>query len=270
MAYNALHKLEDNIAALKTALSYQHGDVINNKQLDSLKKYSGFGGIKAVLFGEGSRENWQRQGASAADMRLHQPVQILFGMLHEYLDQDNQFKQAVSSLNESILTSFYTPEFVPATLYKVLKDLDIQPKRLYEPSAGAGVFITEATVLNSIESITAVEKDFLTGRVLKAINSAMPVETKTHISGLEKTPPSEKGQFDLVVSNIPFGNFRVFDRELDSSEPALTQKIHNYFFAKGLEKLADGGLMAYITTDAFLNSPSNLKAREYHRRHECA
>jgi N12 class adenine-specific DNA methylase len=263
MAYNALHKLEDNIAALKVALAHQDGNTISTEQLDTLKKYSGFGGIKAVLFGEASREQWQQKGASNSDMKLHEPVQKLLGLLHQYLDQDNQFKQATASLSESILTSFYTPDFVPATLYNVLNDLDIKPKRLYEPSAGAGVFISEAMRLESLESITAVEKDLLTGRVLKAINSGLPIPTQTHITGFENTPAAEKGLFDLVVSNIPFGNFRVFDPNLDSPEPVLTQRIHNYFFARGLEKLADGGLMAYITTDAFLNSPSNMKARKY-------
>jgi N12 class adenine-specific DNA methylase len=263
MAYNALHKLQDNIAALSVALGHKDSVTISNQQLETLKKYSGFGGIKAVLFGEGTREQWQGQGASASDMKLHEPVQMLFAMLHQFLDQENQFKQATESLKESILTSFYTPDFVPATFYKVLKDLDIEPKRLYEPSAGAGIFISEAMRLDSVESITAVEKDFLTGRVLQAIGSTLPVSTQTHITGFENTPASEKGQFDLVVSNIPFGNYRVFDPNLDSPEPVLTQKIHNYFFAKGLEKLADGGLMAYISTDAFLNSPSNKKAREY-------
>src|SRR5690606_16357460 len=64
-----------------------------------------------------------------------------------------------------------------------------------------------------------------------------------------------------VASNIPFGNFSVYDPAFTDKQ--LSGKIHNYFFAKGLDKLTDGGLMAYITTDAFLNSPSNKTAREY-------
>ncbi len=63
------------------------------------------------------------------------------------------------------------------------------------------------------------------------------------------------------MSNIPFGNFSVYDEAFPDKE--LSGKIHNYFFAKGLDKLAEGGLMAFITTDAFLNSPSNHTVREY-------
>jgi len=65
----------------------------------------------------------------------------------------------------------------------------------------------------------------------------------------------------VIVSNIPFGNFPVFDEAY--ANEALTGKIHNYFFAKGPDKIKDGGLLAYITTDGFLNGPSNQKAREY-------
>ena len=65
----------------------------------------------------------------------------------------------------------------------------------------------------------------------------------------------------MIVSNIPFGSFRIHDKSF--TEPALTSKIHNYFFAKGLDKIKQGGILAYITTDAFLNTASNQVAREY-------
>ena len=65
----------------------------------------------------------------------------------------------------------------------------------------------------------------------------------------------------MIVSNIPFGNFRVYDKSFN--EPTITNKIHNYFFAKGLEKIKDGGILAFLTTDAFLNSVSNETARKY-------
>ena len=79
---------------------------------------------------------------------------------------------------------------------------------------------------------------------------------------MRSTAGAEDGnKFDLVVSNIPFGNFRVYDKSFNDA--SLTGKIHNYFFAKGLEKIKEGGILAYITTDAFLNTSSNQTAREY-------
>ncbi|MEJ7682992.1 MAG: hypothetical protein WKG06_35080 [Segetibacter sp.] len=101
----------------------------------------------------------------------------------------------------------------------------------------------------------------LTGKVLSALNSSFPVSANTHITGFEKAPVNDNGKYDLIVSNIPFGNFPVYDPAFPDKE--LSGKIHNYFFAKGLEKIADGGLLAYITTDGFLNNSSNQAAREY-------
>ncbi|MEJ7676840.1 MAG: hypothetical protein WKG06_02965 [Segetibacter sp.] len=101
----------------------------------------------------------------------------------------------------------------------------------------------------------------LTGRVLDAFSSSFPVPSTVHITGFEQAPVNDNGKYDLIVSNIPFGNFSVYDPVYRSE--ALSGKIHNYFFAKGLDKISNGGLLAYITTDGFLNNPSNQIAREY-------
>jgi len=261
MAYNISQKLHDNLRAIQIALDYQNGHPLTAEDVASLKKYAGFGGIKAILYPYGPPERWQAEGATKEDMKHHK--QII--QLHDLLNEKYAFlhyKEIIGSLRNSVLTAFYTPEAVPQTLYNVLAAQGIQPKRLYEPSAGSGVFITEAvTMFPSLEQITAVEKDRLTGLVLSAINSTLPVETTTHITGLEEAPVNDNGSYDLVVSNIPFGNFSVYDEAYPDKE--LSGKIHNYFFAKGLDKLAEDGLLAFITTDAFLNNPSNHAARKY-------
>ncbi|MGI8952448.1 MAG: Eco57I restriction-modification methylase domain-containing protein [Chitinophagaceae bacterium] len=175
---------------------------------------------------------------------------------------EKQYKQVIDSIKNSSLTAFYTPLVVPQTLYNVLKEQGIEPKNIYEPSSGAGIFITEAVNnFSSLQNITAVEKDILTGHVLQALCSSLEVPAKVHIIAFENTPIEDNNNFDLIVSNIPFGNFRVFDKNIP--EPALTSKIHNYFFAKGLDKIRDGKILAYITTDAFLNNSSNETARNY-------
>ncbi|WP_316834989.1 Eco57I restriction-modification methylase domain-containing protein [Pedobacter nutrimenti] len=261
MAYNQLHKLRDNIAALRIALAYDKGTALRMEELQSLEQYSGFGGIKAVLLGDGSREEWASLGATDADFRLYDDIKELHGLLRKSFG-DKEYTAVLNSLKNSVLTSFYTPGIVPQTLYKVLVENGIQPRRLYEPSAGAGIFITEAyRVFPSLQQVTAVEKDILTGKVLQALTSDTLIPTAVHVCGLEQAPTDDNGGYDLIVSNIPFGNFTVYDPEFP--QRALSGKIHNYFFAKGLDKLADGGLMAYITTSAFLNNPSNKEARQY-------
>lgn len=261
MAYNVQGSLKNNIAAVDAAIRWDYHQPISGEDIDRLKKYCGFGGIKAILYPYGSPEEWSANGATKEDLRLHKDMMQLHELLKEYYS-GKEYKEIISSLRNSVLTAFYTPEIVPKTLYNVLSEQGIQPKRLYEPSAGSGVFINGAIAnFPGLEQITAVEKDRLTGLVLSAINNTHSVKTDTHITGFEEAPIKDNGSYDLVVSNIPFGNFSVYDEAFPDKE--LSGKIHNYFFAKGLDKLAEGGLMAYITTDAFLNKPSNHKAREY-------
>lgn len=261
MAYNPLHKLNDNLAAIRIALAYKPGDMLGANEKEALSRYAGFGGIKPILYPEGDAAIWLANGATEADLKLHEPMMELHRVLHEYFNEQ-QYKQVVASLKESVLSAFYTPPVIPRSLYDTLKQQGIAPRRIYEPSAGAGIFITEA--LNhfpELQQVTAVEKDLLTGKVLQALTSGSEVPVDVHICGLEQTSAKENGQYDLVVSNIPFGNFSVYDEAFP--DKAISGRIHNYFFAKGLDKLGDGGILAYVTTSAFLNSPANREAREY-------
>ena len=261
MAFPVRQKLSDNIAALRIALSRKVEERPDADQVEALRKYSGFGGIKQIMYGNGSREEWQQQEATAEDMRLYDGLMGFHSLLKEHLDEAT-YKKAISSVKNSVLSAFYTPEFVPQSLFGALKAQGIVPRRVYEPCSGAGVFITEAvSAFPELKEIVAVEKDFLTGKVLEAICAGLDLPAKVQISSLEESIITDNSNYDLVTSNIPFGNFKVFDPEI--REPALSNRIHNYFFAKGLDKLADGGLLAYLTTDAFLNTADNQDAREY-------
>jgi N12 class adenine-specific DNA methylase len=261
MAYQISHKLNDNIRAIRLAIAHNSGQALSDSDVSELQRYSGFGGIKAILYPNDSVEQWLSLGATQEDLKLHKSILSLHDLLKENF-ADHEYKTIINSLRNSVLTAFYTPEIVPKIVYDVFQTQGISPKRLYEPSAGAGIFITEAVkAYPKLEQITAVEKDQISGLVLGAINNSLAIPTKTHITGLEASPTDDNGSYDLVMSNIPFGNFSVYDESFP--DKALSGKIHNYFFAKGLDKLSDGGLMAYITTDAFLNSPSNQTAREH-------
>ncbi|NOT93919.1 helicase-related protein [Ferruginibacter sp.] len=261
MGYNSQQKLRDNIEAIRIALGWQKGQMLLPEQVEVLKRYAGFGGLKAVLYPNAPKEEWMKLKASKEDLNLYPGIIELHKLLQQHLNEAD-YKQAVDSIKNSILTAFYTPEIIPKTVFAVLTEQGIEPKNIYEPSAGAGVFVNEAAnTFPSLQNITAVEKDMLTGRVLTALSSSIPVPISVQVKGFEGTSNAENGMHDLIISNIPFGNFRIFDEDIN--DESLTGKIHNYFFAKGLDKIKDGGLLAFITTDAFLSSPSNREAREY-------
>ncbi len=258
VAYNPYHIIKANLAALRVALDDK---TPSDEELQALQQYSGFGGIKSILYPEGPIEEWIKLGASKDDLKLYDDIQLLHQLLKEKLTIE-QYERSIASLRNSVLTAFYTPAFVPETIYEVLNTRGIEPRHLFEPSAGAGVFISEAVKeFKKLEKITAIEKDWLTAKVLYGVSKGWRVDSKIIAKGLEDTIHPKNTRYDLTVSNIPFGNFKVADS--DYPDGVIRNRIHNYFFAKGIDSTADGGLMAFITTDAFLNSPSNKQAREY-------
>jgi N12 class adenine-specific DNA methylase len=261
MAYRIQQKLLDNIDAIRIALEWERGQSLSDSQVRSLKLYSGFGGLKAILYPNSSIEEWIQLNASKEDLKAFPQIAELHELLKTHFKEE-EYKNVVSSLKNSVLTAFYTPEIVPQIVYKVLNEHDIRPARIYEPSSGAGIFITEAaSAFPGLEKIEAVEKDVLSAKILMALSSSLKVPVDVQVKGFENTSNTENGNSDLIISNIPFGNFKVFDEGY--RDESLSGKIHNYFFAKGLDKIKDGGLLIFITTDAFLNNPSNEAARKY-------
>lgn len=261
MGYRIQQKLQDNIDAIRIALEWQRGESLSESHVQSLKSYSGFGGIKAILYPNSPIDEWIQLKASKEDLKVYPGIVELHELLKAHFNEEG-YKSVVSSLKNSVLSAFYTPAIIPEMIYKVLNDQGIKPGRIYEPSSGAGIFITEAvSAFPGIEKITAVEKDILSAKILTALSASLKVPVDVQAKGFENTSNSENGTQDLIISNIPFGNFKVFDETYP--EGALSGKIHNYFFAKGLDKIKDGGLLSFITTDAFLNSPSNELARKH-------
>jgi type I restriction-modification system DNA methylase subunit len=259
MSFRPAEQLNANIAALKIALRAEGDALLTVAEIEALKKYNGFGGIKVILYPKARISEWEKLGATADDLKLYPKMMEFHDLLEENLSPKD-YQEAISSVKNSVLTAFYTPEFLPKLIYNSLAKLSLSPKKLYEPSAGVGVFITEAIErFPRLEHIEAVEKDLLTAKVLSALMGSYQIEYQVHHQGFEDL--TAKPQNDLIISNIPFGNFNVFDPSIDDN--SVKSRIHNYFFAKGLDHLGEGGLMVYLTTDAFLNSPSNKPARTY-------
>lgn len=265
MQYNSQQQLTHNLAAIRIALNLQPGTKLSEQERQALELYSGFGGIKAVLFPDGSLQQWKELHASKEDQRLYTQIMELHQILKDNLAEE-EYHAAIESLRNSILTSFYTPVFVPDILFKAVNETGIAVERFYEPSSGNGIFIRSALhAFPSINTVTAIEKDLLTGKILAALQQDANKTVDVQIKGFEETEEAENNRYDLISSNIPFGNFKVHDSSI--KDPAIKSRIHTYFFAKGLTKLRDGGLLAFLSTDAFLNSPSNKDAREYLFQH---
>lgn len=172
----------------------------------------------------------------------------------------DKHEQILQSLRNSTLSSFYTPTFITEPIVNTIKDNTIGIRSILEPSAGTGNFIIDLKKEFPHAAITAIEKDWLSARFLQHRHP----DVETLQCGLEDFP---NRKFDLVISNIPFGNVSVFDdamfREAVAVKIKSTTRIHNYFFVKSLDNLKDEGLLAFITSNGVADSPANKEVREY-------
>ena len=254
--------MRQNIDAIKLALRLdKEQKKATPEEREILAKYSGFGGIKAILNPADKPEDIQRW--SKSEVELFPLLQELHEVLRESSPTPEVYKRYVSSLKTSILTAFYTPKPVIDALADALKDSGITPTRFLEPSAGTGAFISSFKETAPEAKVTSFEKDLLTGKIL----SHLYPDDKVRIEGYEKMEGRYSQHFDVVASNIPFGDVSVFDPLLSNHEiPAVkqsTQAIHNYFFVKSVMSAREGGIIAFITSQGVLNSEQNKPIREY-------
>jgi type I restriction-modification system DNA methylase subunit len=262
MSYNKRTHLRQNIDAIKLALRLdkEHREATPEER-EILASYSGFGGIKAILNPADKPEDIERW--SKSEVELFPLVQELHEVLRENSPTPEVYKRYVSSLKSSILTAFYTPKPVIDAIADALKDSGITPIRFLEPSAGTGAFISSFKETTPEAKVTSFEKDLLTGKIL----SHLYPQDKIRIEGYEKMEGRYSQHFDVIASNIPFGDISVFDSQLSNHEiPAVkqsTQAIHNYFFVKSVQAAREGGIIAFITSQGVLNSEQNKPIREY-------
>ena len=261
MAYNKSEKLRDNIAAIRTAFDIERsGREATEQEKAVLRKYSGFGGLKFILnpcADDGDIEKWSR-----SDRPFFAATRELYGVLSDYARDGYEYRDFVRSIRNSILSAFYTPVPVVQAIAGVLKDKGLDVKRYLDPSAGKGTFVEAFKQAYPDVSATAFEKDLITGKVLKALYP----HDQVHVDGFETIDASRRGTYDVVSSNIPFGDISVFDdsfaRSGNAVRAAATKTIHNYFFLKALDQLREGGFVVFITSRGFMDSPSNNAIRE--------
>ena len=142
----------------------------------------------------------------------------------------------------------------------------MSPGRFLDPSSGTGNFVSAFrpqchSASGNTPEIVAYEKDLLTGRILARLHP----EAQVNIKGFEELPPHRNGYFDVVSSNIPFGDIRVFDPSFDNGTARrfALNSLHNYFFAKGLDAVREGGVLAFITSQGVMNSAMAYPVRQY-------
>ncbi|MEE0669335.1 helicase-related protein [Prevotella sp.] len=259
MAYNRKQRLNDNIKAIETAFILdreQRTPTARERLL--LERYCGFGGLKCIL--NPARELADAVHWAKSDLELFAPTVELHRLIRENSKNESGYKQLMDSLKQSVLTAFYTPSAVTEALTDVLKEHQIIPEKVLEPSAGIGAFVDSVLDNNPKADIMAFEKDLLTGKILRHLHP----EQKVRIEGFEKIEKPFNDYFDLAISNIPFGDVAVFDPSytaMKGMRALVTRRIHNYFFVKALDTVRDGGLVAFITSQGVLNAKNNSAAR---------
>ena len=259
MAYNRKQRLNDNIKAIETAFILdreQRTPTARERLL--LERYCGFGGLKCIL--NPARELADAVHWAKSDLELFAPTVELHRLIRENSKNESEYKQLMDSLKQSVLTAFYTPSAVTEALTDVLKEHQIIPEKVLEPSAGIGAFVDSVLDNNPKADIMAFEKDLLTGKILRHLYP----EQKVRIEGFEKIEKPFNDYFDLAISNIPFGDVAVFDPSytaMKGMRALVTRRIHNYFFVKALDTVRDGGLVAFITSQGVLNAKNNSAAR---------
>lgn len=224
-------KFRDNIAAIETLKKIERENrLATPDEQQILAKYVGWGGLsQAFDSGNGAWTNEYKQ---------------LRALL-----TDDEYKAAA----ESTLNAHYTSPEVIGAMYKALDNFGFESGNVLEPSMGVGNFFGCLPEKMRGSKLYGVELDSITGRIAKQLYQTADIQ----INGFEKTDFPDNF-FDAAIGNVPFGNYGISDARYNK-ENFL---VHDYFFAKTLDKVAPGGVVAFITSKGTLDK-ANPKVREY-------
>ena len=255
MAFNRKARLQANIDAIRTAFALRDEvRVPTDAERETISRYCGFGGLKCVLNPVENKAVWPK-----SDLPLYDLTAELHRVIRENSEDEMEYKRYVASMKQSVLTAFYTPKEIPEAIWSVFGEMNLRPQKVLEPSAGMGVFIDTMRTVNPDAEVTAFEKDKLTGLLLSKLHANEGLAI--HVEGFEHIQPSELGKFDLAISNIPFGDTKVYDPVYSDSKSlfhrVISKSIHGYFMQKGLDAVRDGGMVAFITTRNYLDREQN-------------
>lgn len=224
-------KYAQNIAAIKLLKQLEaEGRNATPDEQETLSKYVGWGGIPQAF--DGNNDKWITE----------------FAELKELLTEEEYAAAKGSTLN-----AHYTTPTVINAIYKALDNMGFKKGKVLEPAMGVGNFFGCMPDKMRDSKLYGVELDSITGRIAKQLYPNAEIQIK----GFEKTDFPDKF-FDVAVGNVPFGNYGVVDKRYDKEN----FYIHDYFFAKTLDKIADGGIIAFVTSKGTLDK-TNSKVREY-------
>lgn len=225
-------RFEKNIKAITLLKSLEDGTLqLDSSIQEQLSQYVGWGGL-SMYFDE------NRVDLTSDRERL------------KSLLTEEEYKAARASCTDA----FYTPNEVISGIYQALERFGFNGGNILEPSMGIGNFYSGMSKqLENNSKLFGVELDSISGRIAKQLHPNCDIQ----ICGIENAN-LQKNFFDVVIGNVPFGEYKVFDKEYNK-ENFL---IHDYFFAKALDLCAPGGIVAFVTSKGTLDK-KNSNVRRY-------
>lgn len=220
-----------NVEAIRLMKQIEmEGQAATTEEQKILARYVGWGGIPQAF--DERNENWKKE---------YEELKSLL--------TDSEYTDA----RESVTTAFYTsPEIIEA-IYQGLSQFGFKQGTVLEPSAGVGHFFGAMPEEMRGSRLYGVEKDSVSGRIAKLLYP----DAKIKVSGFEETQFPDNF-FDVAVGNIPFGDFKLYDKKYAKHN----FRIHDYFFAKALDKVRPGGIVAFVTSKGTLDK-ANPGVRKY-------
>ena len=215
-------KYERNINAIRTLKQIESENRFATKEeQEILSQYVGWGGLADCF--DNKKDKWSKEYTELKDLLT-----------------ENEYINARASTR----TSFYTPPIVIKSIYQTLENMGLKSGNILEPSCGIGNFIGMKPDSLDDCKIYGVEIDDISGRIARQLYQKSSIA----ISGFEKTS-LPNNFFDVAIGNVPFDTYNIYDREYSKYNFVL----HDYFFAKSLDKVRTGGIVAFITSKGTLD-----------------
>ena len=245
-AGGAKSRFNSNIEAIKTLRKIEaENRFATSEEQAVMAKYVGWGGIQQAFVSDKVAENISGNLGEAAPSGWENEQKELLELL-----SPEEYKAARASM----LTSFYTPSEVTDGIYQALSQFGFEGGNVLEPSMGVGNFFAKMPDdMRDNSKLYGVELDSISGRIAQQL---YPNE-RIQIKGFEHTN-FNNNSFDVVIGNIPFGDYRISDKKYDK----YNFKIHDYFAAKAVDKVKPNGVVALVTSK-FTMDKLNEKARRY-------
>ena len=224
-------RYRNNIAAIRLLFSLEkEGRLATKEEQDILAKYVGWGGLSEAF--DESKSNWSNE--------YHELKSLLS-------------EEEYNAARESTLTAFYTPPVVIESIYSIIERFGFHHGNILEPACGTGNFLGKLPTSMESSKLYGIELDSITGQIAKQLYQKANIA----VEGYEKTSLPDSF-FDVAIGNVPFGQFKVSDKRYDR----LNFNIHDYFFAKTIDKIRPGGLILFVTS-RYTMDKANSSVRKY-------